>query len=438
VWPFLRGTGVVRRAQVSEKINSAGTVSETAAKCWPFMSNEVLSDFIALYAMDFKNLGYRTTAFSEDSAAAAGAAAAALGVAPGAPERAAEDGSGGVGGVGVGGLGGEAVTVTTTTKDGEPVATLHTNPGSQPISEERKAEARSALFNVDISMVDLDELRGGIADDVGGLGGDEAAAEAEAEAAEAGAAAGAESAAAAGAGAAGAEVDAAAVEAAAGVEAAEVKAAEVEVEVGAAGAAAVAGSAVAAEGQTEEHGGRTTPGCVGSGDVLSLGAGEDAPWTPPSWAVVEGVLRRAVFKCQTLTDKIKSSVRDAGASLAGIGASEAAVGAALKSAVDARDLGEAAARNPLGKGGHKAFAAAAKAGKAAAKLVKAASAALNLENAPQAVRDAFARHAAEAAAVGDALAEAVGIRRAREEELFDHEYAKQKEEHAAALSGYLR
>ena len=366
VWPFLRGTGVVRRKQIVEKINSAGAVSETAAKCWPFMSKDVLSDFIALYAMDFKNLGYRTTAFGEDTAA--GALGDARGV--------AKNSRGGGGGV------------TVTTKDGGEVpslAMMDPDP-SKPMSEEFKAEARAARFNIDVSEVDLEKLRAPLADDVKDV--------------------------AAGAG----------------------------EETGGLAASSLLMPDVAAQGKTEEKDGRTTPGCVRPDAVQALGAGEEegTDWTPPSWAVVEGVLRRGVFKSQSLTEKLKTSVKNAGDSLAGVGASGTAVAAALKSVTEARDLGETAARNPLGKGGHKAFAKAAKAAKAASKAVKSASSTLNAESSPQAVRDQFADYAAKAAEMSGAFAEAVHIRRAREEELFDQLYASQKSDHAAALSGYLR
>ena len=81
VWPFLRRAGVVRARDGAEKINSAGAVSEVASKCWAFMSRETLEDFVRLYAVDFKNLGYDPTDFGKDAAAAAAGAAAALGAA---------------------------------------------------------------------------------------------------------------------------------------------------------------------------------------------------------------------------------------------------------------------------------------------------------------------------------------------------------------------
>jgi hypothetical protein len=87
VWPWLRSTGVVGPKSVSEKINSAGSVSEIASKCWAFVSKQTLSKFVALYAMDFKNLEYDPSDLGKDAAAAALAAAAggaaALGAAQG-------------------------------------------------------------------------------------------------------------------------------------------------------------------------------------------------------------------------------------------------------------------------------------------------------------------------------------------------------------------
>ena len=79
VWPFLRRAGVVRAGDGAEKINSAGSVSEIAAKCWAFVSKETLEDFVRLYAVDFKNLGYDPTDFGKDAAAAAAALGAARG-----------------------------------------------------------------------------------------------------------------------------------------------------------------------------------------------------------------------------------------------------------------------------------------------------------------------------------------------------------------------
>jgi hypothetical protein len=79
VWPFLRRAGVVRASDGAEKINSAGSVSEIAAKCWAFVSKETLEDFVRLYAVDFKNLGYDPTDFGKDAAAAAAALGAARG-----------------------------------------------------------------------------------------------------------------------------------------------------------------------------------------------------------------------------------------------------------------------------------------------------------------------------------------------------------------------
>lgn len=398
VWPFLRGTGVVASKRATEKVNSAGAVSETASKCWPFLSNKVLSDFIALYAMDFKNLGYRTTAFGDDAAAAA----AAAGVALGDTRPRLEDG--------VGGGESGAVTATIASEGGGavPIASAFAlnNDPSKPLSEEAKAEARSVLLNVDVSGVYLDHHGGAVANDAGAPGA--VGAETTAGAAGAGSAAVGE---------------------------------ESSTAVAAAGARAESSTATAAMGgETEEQGGRTTPGCVKRDAMQSLGAEEEAGWTPPSWAVVEGVLRRAVFKCQSLAESMKSSVANAGDALAGVGGSGAAVAAALTRVVEARDLAETAARNPLGRGGHEAFAAAAKAAKEAARAVEAASAALEREGEtfPRTVRDEFLAHAAAAADASGALLEAVETRRARQTELFNDVRDDRKAEQTAALSGYLR
>ena len=79
VWPFLRRVGVVGALESTEKINSAGSVSETASKCWAFMSKSTLGEFVQLYAMDFKNLEYDPTDFGKDAAAAgAGAGVGAM------------------------------------------------------------------------------------------------------------------------------------------------------------------------------------------------------------------------------------------------------------------------------------------------------------------------------------------------------------------------
>ena len=81
VWPFLRRAGVTRARDAAENINSAGAVSKVAMKCWAFVSRETLEDFVRLYAVDFKNLGYDPTDFGKAAAAAAAGGAAALGAA---------------------------------------------------------------------------------------------------------------------------------------------------------------------------------------------------------------------------------------------------------------------------------------------------------------------------------------------------------------------
>ena len=161
---------------------------------------------------------------------------------------------------------------------------------------------RAALLNVDINGIDMKNMRAGLADEVwdtGSLGEDEATSEVEA--------------------------------------------------------------AAPPSGQTEEKNGRSTPGCVKAGTLQALGSGEKEGWTPPSWAVVEGVLRRGVFQAQSLAQSLKTTAANAASSLSGsLGASEA-VTAAVASVEAARDLAEAAARNPIGMKSGKVISAAVKA-----------------------------------------------------------------------------
>ena len=71
VWPFLKRVGVVSRGEKTlEKINSAGGASAVASECWAFVSSAVLEKFVRMYAMDFKNLGYSETDFGLDAAGA--------------------------------------------------------------------------------------------------------------------------------------------------------------------------------------------------------------------------------------------------------------------------------------------------------------------------------------------------------------------------------
>ena len=261
--------------------------------------------------------------------------------------------------------------VTASTEGGASVsssAALDTDP-SNSLSEASKAEARSALIHVDVVGFDFEQLRAPIALDTGGLG--------------------------------------------------EMAAAE--------GGGGVHDGQTARMGMLEKEG-RTTPRCIRQDEVRELGAGEELEWTSPGWAVVEGVLRRAVFKSQALTEGIKSSVRDTGDALAGL-RGEGEVATALDSAKRARDLAETAARDPLGEAGDRAFAAAAAAAAEAEETIKVAGKAL-LEDSQKTstpgdglknqLSSRFAvEFAVEAAEVRRAIEEAVATRLARADQLSD-------------------
>ena len=312
VWPFLRNAGVIGENARAEKINSAGSASETASKCWPFVSQEVLAKFVEFYAMDFKNLGYSTTEFRRD------AATAALGSSPG--------------------------------------QVVHHGIDHHPsdMSEALKAKLRSATkLHVDINADHFftSEQTGNLGLDNGQPSGFT---------------------------------------------------------------------------PDEEHVMRATPVCVTSDKVKPLGTVDEngAVWTPQLWAVVEGVLRRAIVRSQVLAREMTSSVRDVGMP---------AVTAALKSTVEVRNLGEAAGRNPLGTGADEQITAAANAAVEAEQKVAAAAAALEQEGFlyPQTIKDQFKGYVSEAAQVRETFAQALHMRRVRDAVMS----ARANPQEAAALAG---